>query len=77
LLLTVRRDVHWERFPFELTHLYKNRCATYGYGRAYQESLPTPCRTRCRFSTSLRKSSFNVLRLALVMRITSLMLLLL
>jgi hypothetical protein len=54
--------------------LNKNKFSTVGYGRAYQEPLPTPCRAICRFSTSLRKRSFNVLRLVLVMRIASLML---
>ena len=40
-------------------------------GSAYQEPLPVPCRASCRFSTRLRKWSFNVLRLAPVARTMS------
>ena len=42
-------------------------------GNEYHEPLPVPCRATWRFSTRLRKWSFNVLRLAPVARIMSAM----
>ncbi len=46
----------------------RNNAYNLAHSNVYQEPLPVPCLTRCRFATRLRKCSFNVFRLAPVTR---------